>query len=76
MYYCKQNDLPPLTVIVVNKATGIPGDGLDVPGPERSPEREKVFRYTKWFDIIPPEAEELRKAYLLGRKEGNESEIS
>ena len=67
MYYCQQNGLPPLTVIVVNKDTGLPGDGLDVPTSEQNAAREKVFQY-KWFDIIPPDAEELKKAVLAGHK--------
>lgn len=28
--FCKQHELPPLTVLVVNQATGLPGDGLEV----------------------------------------------
>lgn len=73
MYYCQQNGLPPLTVLVVNQATGLPGPGLDVPPSEQNSEREKVFRY-EWYDIIPPDAEELKKAYRGRRREGNESE--
>jgi len=73
MYYCQQNGLPPLTVIVVNKATGSPGDGLDVLPSEQNSKREEVFQYP-WFDIIPPDAEELKKAVLAARRERNESE--
>ncbi len=67
MRYCQQNGLPPLTVIVVNKDTGLPGGGLDVPPSEQNVAREKVFQYP-WFDIIPPDAEELKKAVLAGPK--------
>lgn len=31
MYYRRQNELPPLTVLVVNQITGRPGDGLGEP---------------------------------------------
>src|SRR5262245_49584794 len=75
MYYCQQNGLPPLTVIVVGKAKGSPGDGLDVLPSEQNSAREKVFKHN-WFDIIPPDAEELKKARLAGRRERNESENS
>ena len=27
MWYCENNDLPPLTVLVVNQETGLPGKG-------------------------------------------------
>src|SRR4051812_28364595 len=30
MHYCSQNRLPPLTILVVNKNTGRPGDGLEL----------------------------------------------
>ncbi|NPA13437.1 MAG: hypothetical protein GXO45_05580, partial [Aquificae bacterium] len=28
MYFCEENDLPPLIIIIVNKKTGIPGEGF------------------------------------------------
>ena len=29
MYYCRKQQLPPLTVLVVNQDTGLPGSGVD-----------------------------------------------
>lgn len=29
-YFCKQRGLPPLTILVVNQSTGLPGKGLPV----------------------------------------------
>lgn len=60
MYYCQQEGLPPLTVIVVNQETGLPGEGLI--GAELNADREKVFSYD-WFSVVPPTPEELRQAF-------------
>ena len=64
MYYCDQNDLPPLTALVVKKYKGIPGTGLTTPK-DLDVQREEVFRY-KWFRDIPPTPEELKNAYDRG----------
>ena len=68
MFYCAQNKLPPLTVLVVNSKTGLPGQGLLV---EKNlhVEREKVFNYN-WFGIYPPTAEALSEAYEKAREKG------
>lgn len=65
MYYCRENKLPPLTVLVVNQDTGLPGDGLtkvDV-----DVDRESVFKFP-WFHVVPPSAEELHAAYVRGMR--------
>ena len=64
MCYCRQNGLPPLTVIVVNQSTGLPGDGLILDG-NPNEVRENVYNY-QWFDIFPPTLEELSAAYNNG----------
>jgi hypothetical protein len=58
MWCCDRNGWPALTVLVVNKDTGLPGDGLvtvenvfDVKHVNR--EREKVFKFD-WFTLVPP----------------------
>jgi hypothetical protein len=56
MYYCRPTRLPPLTALVVNQTTGLPGDGLiadDLNG-----DRERVFG-CNWYAIRPPSAREL-----------------
>ena len=58
-YYCTENHLPPLTAIVVNAKTGLPGDGIPVE--DSLPLREIVFEFN-WFDVIPPTPEELLDA--------------
>ncbi len=58
-YYCKQNHLPPLTSLVVNEKTGLPGTGIPIKDAPKK--REEVFSY-KWFRIMPPTIEQLREA--------------
>jgi alkylated DNA nucleotide flippase Atl1 len=65
MYYCQQENLPPLTVIVVNQKTGLPGDGLT--NADLNADREAVFQYD-WFGVFPPTPEELDQAHKIGFK--------
>ena len=58
MWYCLQNKLPPLTVLVVNKKTGVPSEGL-IGVDDVDVEREKVFNY-RWFDLVPPPVIQLQ----------------
>ena len=59
-YWCKQNNLPPLTSLVVNDKTGLPGKGIPVK--KAHTYREQVYKFP-WFKIIPPTREELSDAY-------------
>jgi alkylated DNA nucleotide flippase Atl1 len=63
MFYCIQQELPPLTVIVVNQETGLPGQGLIEADLNR--DRERVFNYD-WFGLYPPTPDELHQAYQQG----------
>lgn len=58
-FYCKNNDLPPLTSLVVNEKTGLPGSGIPVRDTHKL--REDVFNY-KWFRIVPPTVEQLQES--------------
>lgn len=51
MNYCKQNKLPPLTILVVQKHTGIPGQGLTTIE-DLNRDREDVFKF-KWYQLKP-----------------------
>jgi hypothetical protein len=62
-FYCNQNKLPPLTSLVVNEETGLPGEGI--PAEDTPARREKVFRHD-WFDVVPPSPSELHDAFLQG----------
>ena len=59
MMFCINNGLPPLTVIVVNQETGLPGGGLIEA--DLNADRERVYKY-KWFGMFPPSPEELQAA--------------
>jgi hypothetical protein len=61
MNYCHQNELPPLTVLVVNQETGLPGTGFTTTI-DLHVEREAVFDYN-WFGIVPPTPDELHNAF-------------
>jgi len=62
MYYCEQESLPPLTIIVVNR-DGKPGKGFtQVPRAEFDHQREKTFDFP-WFSIYPPNPEQFTTAW-------------
>lgn len=63
MHYCRQHQLPPLTVLVVNQDTGLPGEGLTEA--ELNADRENVFNFD-WYALIPPSSEELSAVYKRG----------
>jgi len=61
-FYCEDNGLPPLTVLVVGKWPGKPGEGFPA-GPAKIDEnREGVFQFD-WYNIYPPSEAELAAAY-------------
>ncbi len=57
--YCMANELPPLTILVVNKNTGIPSSGM---GNFDFAQQEAVFEYD-WYGLMPPTPEELDAAW-------------
>lgn len=59
-FYCNQNDLPPLTVLVVNES-GLPGSDIPV-SEDLNSLREAVYKYD-WYDLYPPSEEELIEAH-------------
>jgi hypothetical protein len=62
MYYCQQEGLPPLTIIVVNE-DGTPGEGFNqFERTEFDRQRERTFTYD-WFAIYPPSPEEFTEAW-------------
>lgn len=68
LHFCAQNKLPPLSVLVVNSETGLPGDGFDTTG-DLHKQREKVFNFD-WFDIIPPTPTEFASAWKIAEQNG------
>jgi hypothetical protein len=57
--YCAVNQLPPLTCLVVNQETGLPGEGLKLD--DLHGDRERVYRYN-WYSVIPPTPKEFEAA--------------
>lgn len=70
MYFCQAADLPPLTILVVNKKTGRPGVGLAL-YKDRDVLRQRVFNY-RWFMMVPPTPTQLATAWI---NEGEAFEI-
>ncbi len=64
MCYCKQNQLPPLTILVVNEHTGSPGERLTTVENENA-DRERVFNH-EWYNIYPPSEEDFAEALAVG----------
>lgn len=59
MGWCYENGLPPLTALVVNGETGIPGEGLYVERPGDLPAaQQEVFEFN-WYSLFPPDINEL-----------------
>jgi hypothetical protein len=65
MYYCQQNELPALTVLVVNDKTGQPGEGFES-DIDQNAARAKVFNFA-WYELVPPTPDEFSAAWKAGR---------
>ncbi len=63
MFLCRENQLPPLVILVVNEKTGAPVLGIGVT--DLNGDREAVFNHD-WYAVWPPTAEDLRAAYSRG----------
>jgi hypothetical protein len=65
MFYCKQNELPELTVLVIDAEGGVPMEPQLTPSFDTA--REKVYKYD-WYSIFPPSPDELKAAFDKGMK--------
>ena len=61
MHFCEQNNLPPLTVLVVGKRTGKPGQGFSTGSGDLHADRARVFD-SDWYGIFPPTPDEFHGA--------------
>jgi hypothetical protein len=61
-FFCIDNDLPPLTSIVVGKWRGSPGEEIPLDPSKIDEQREQVYRYD-WYNTYPPTENDLGKAY-------------
>jgi hypothetical protein len=59
MRWCKANELPALTSLVVDAKTGLPSSGLTTVEADAFPaEQQRVYLYD-WFSVLPPTGDEL-----------------
>ena len=58
--YCEREGLPKLESLVVLKETGEPNPDGYGPLDNLYKDREAVYEFDDWFDVIPPTIEELR----------------
>ncbi len=70
-YYCIENTLPALTVIVVGTKTGTPGPEIPVDPGDWDTERERVYK-ANWYDVCPPAAEEFAECFAKHSKKRRE----
>lgn len=61
-FYCKDNQLPPLTALVIRERVGRPGDRIPVDPGAIDEERENVYG-CDWYNVYPPSEAELAAAY-------------
>lgn len=61
-YYCNDNNLPPLTSVVVGKGRGTPGEDIPMNLQELDARREDVYS-EDWYDVYPPSAAALKEAF-------------
>jgi len=66
-FYCEENQIPPLTTLVVGKGPGKPGDKIPVDPAQIDEKRELVFKQD-WYDICPPSEAEFAAAYKKHHK--------
>jgi hypothetical protein len=50
MWWCRQNELPPLTSLIINEETGLPGVGVRVDLAEVPLAQQKVYEFD-WYAI-------------------------
>ena len=68
-FYCIDNELPPLTAIVVGHG-GMPGPKIPIDLSKLNEERERAYCYD-WYDVHPPSARELHEAFESHAKSPN-----
>jgi putative restriction endonuclease len=61
-YYCVKNGLPRLNILVVDKQSGVPGEGTNTANFEN--ELQQVFDYD-WYALMPPTPEEFRQVGII-----------
>jgi hypothetical protein len=63
--YCLQNNLPPMTAIVVSEETGLPSEGF-IADQAVLPALNRIFVYD-WLSCGSPTPEDLERAFLKAK---------
>jgi len=68
--FCAENNLPPLTSIIVNKSDGMPGEGFLA---ENVPLAQSQTFEKNWQEVRAPSVQQLAEAYTRapGRRSGS-----
>jgi hypothetical protein len=66
-FYCEDNQVPPLTTLVVVKGQGKPGYRIPVDPARIDDERENVYQHD-WYNIYPPSEADFTAAYRKHHK--------
>lgn len=73
--YCKMNNLPPLNTIVVNQATGEPGDEVVVRNGKTVVQEQRAVMKQDWYAVRVPTTGTFRKVWVsLGEDDDGEAE--
>jgi len=62
--YCLQNDLPPITALIVSEATGLPSEGF-IAAQDVLPAQNRCFVYD-WLSLATPTPEDFEQAFSQG----------
>lgn len=69
MVYCSENDLPPLTSLIVRSDKGEPGIGLEIPPKYHTMDAARIAVFKEnWNILVPPTAEEFQQVWEASRK--------
>lgn len=68
-YFCNEYGLPPLTALVVNEKTGLPGEGIPT-DKDLNAIREEIYAFD-WYDVYPPSESELKEIYEKNKQKNN-----
>jgi hypothetical protein len=63
MFWCQKNKLPPITAIVVDRNSGIPGTGFTAATAGKVPRAQQEVFKKDWYALYAPTAKELEATH-------------
>ena len=60
-HFCNEYGMPPLTALVVNEKTGLPGENIPT-DKNLNAVREEIYAFD-WYNVYPPSEIELKEIY-------------